>query len=277
MTTKDSMTKKSPPAKKTSPTFKYLLNDDFFPLTSSIVFLKADSESAASAYEEWMKSLRRPIERTLVSGELADLLPSLLPLQGWDGRLLFVPTKSDWTACFSNCWAAGPQTPALEYLACAYLKCVCVSICAVPGTNVGKYPEMKGRFIETAMNIVDPHNAPPPLYELRSILCCNNSYVVSNWIFKTQGKELSFEKPENYSAKRVKDRFTPELLEEYLLAMGIRAFDEHFYCAQGSDATLVDCDDFIGNVNRPEPMSLEERQKLIEGFSPYLEFRTKLS
>src|SRR5262249_42389236 len=53
------------------------------------------------------------------------------------------------------------------------------------------------------------------------------------WVFETSGDIQPYEKPEMYVARRVRDRFTPDLLEEYCRALGIRLFDEHFYGPKG--------------------------------------------
>jgi hypothetical protein len=44
-----------------------------------------------------------------------------------------------------------------------------------------------------------------------------------------EGDPLPFEKPEYYQARRVRDRFTDAMLEEYCRALGIDLFNENFY------------------------------------------------
>ncbi len=61
------------------------------------------------------------------------------------------------------------------------------------------------------------------------------------WTFEASGEPLPFEKPEKYKTKRIVDRFTPEMLEEYMAALGIRLFDPDFY---GHEGMLI---------NLPEP------------------------
>ncbi|GHT41970.1 hypothetical protein FACS189443_4430 [Planctomycetales bacterium] len=58
-------------------------------------------------------------------------------------------------------------------------------------------------------------------------------YVAKNdggkWIFHSSGEPLSFEKTEYYSNPKIRDRFTSQILDEYLKAMGINMLDEDFY------------------------------------------------
>src|SRR5262249_22196208 len=45
---------------------------------------------------------------------------------------------------------------------------------------------------------------------------------------------------EKYKAKRIRDRFTDDLLEEYCLALGIRLFDAEFYGPWGVLIEILD-------------------------------------
>ncbi|MCP3933559.1 MAG: hypothetical protein GY705_31210 [Bacteroidetes bacterium] len=49
------------------------------------------------------------------------------------------------------------------------------------------------------------------------------------WEFYQKGKPLSFEKVDNYNKRRIKDRFTEELLLEYLLSIGWNLREELFW------------------------------------------------
>lgn len=62
----------------------------------------------------------------------------------------------------------------------------------------------------------------------------------SRWSFKTTGIVQPFEKLEHYQAKRVKDRFSARLLEDYCKALGLRVFDGDFF---GPAALLIDIRD----------------------------------
>jgi hypothetical protein len=60
------------------------------------------------------------------------------------------------------------------------------------------------------------------------------------WSFELAGTEQPFEEPENYKKARIKDRFTLEMLDRYLRALGVRAFDHSFYLPQGTAAVLIE-------------------------------------
>src|SRR5262249_10075236 len=49
------------------------------------------------------------------------------------------------------------------------------------------------------------------------------------WRFEAYGSVLPFEQPERYKVRPIRKRFTPEMLEAYCSALGIRLFDERFY------------------------------------------------
>ena len=77
------------------------------------------------------------------------------------------------------------------------------------------------------------------------------------WIFETSGEPYDFEQIERYAAKRKRDRFTHEMLAEYLAHFGISAFDESFYLSPSECvAYLV----YIDGPLRPDikEYSLEE-------------------
>ena len=59
----------------------------------------------------------------------------------------------------------------------------------------------------------------------RSVSVIND---VRGWEFNTVGTVQDFEQAERYTASRIADRVTPELLEDYCRALGITLFDETF-------------------------------------------------
>jgi hypothetical protein len=49
------------------------------------------------------------------------------------------------------------------------------------------------------------------------------------WRFKASGEPLPFEELEQYTHRRIIDRFTCDMLQRYCAAVGIRLFDPEFY------------------------------------------------
>ena len=72
---------------------------------------------------------------------------------------------------------------------------------------------------------------------LRALSASNDG---GRWVFDESGEPFAFEKPEHYKARRVRDRFTFELLKEYLGHLGLSPFQEDFYLPGGAPAWLVE-------------------------------------
>ena len=60
----------------------------------------------------------------------------------------------------------------------------------------------------------------------RSIGAVNDG---GRWRFDANGELLDFERPEWYKTRQIRDRFTPEMLDEYLRHFGIQFFSPDFY------------------------------------------------
>lgn len=53
------------------------------------------------------------------------------------------------------------------------------------------------------------------------------------WVFHQEGEPLAFEDVAAYERRRIRDRFTSEMLEQYCAALGLRPFDDDFYLPSG--------------------------------------------
>ena len=49
------------------------------------------------------------------------------------------------------------------------------------------------------------------------------------WVFEQAGTPLPFEDTARYTARRIRDRFTFDMLERYLKELGLSPFEESFY------------------------------------------------
>jgi hypothetical protein len=65
----------------------------------------------------------------------------------------------------------------------------------------------------------------------RSLSATNDG---GRWVFVNEGAPLPFENTDAYRARSIRERFTPELLDRYLRALGISAFDPDFYSRHGT-------------------------------------------
>lgn len=88
-----------------------------------------------------------------------------------------------------------------------------------------KEAEGGGRYGSTALQVFDPQGE----YE-RTIFSTNDG---GKWVFEESGERYDFENVEAYKARLKKDRFTPEMLADYLENLGIKGFKPDFYSPKG--------------------------------------------
>jgi hypothetical protein len=60
----------------------------------------------------------------------------------------------------------------------------------------------------------------------RSIFAANDG---GQWKFAANGQPFAFEDSDRYKVRRIRDRFTPDMLDEYLRNFGIQFFSPDFY------------------------------------------------
>jgi hypothetical protein len=60
------------------------------------------------------------------------------------------------------------------------------------------------------------------------------------WVFDQVGEPFPFEQVERYQERRVRDRFTFDMLKDYLRHLGLSPFEEDFYLPEGAPAWLVE-------------------------------------
>ncbi len=212
-----------------------LLEDRWAPVTSEIGFLETSAVHAARVFTEWMAGLQdhrgTSVQARPVSGSLEQVLFSLLPLTNAERRRhLFIPTRSPWTAFVDNGWQGTDASSRMAHMA-RTLGCRGMRVVAVPHTLRGN----KGRYGAVMFEVFNP-NQEGPRY-LRALGASNDG---GHWVFDESGEPFPFEKPERYLARKVRDRFTFDMLKEYLHHLGLSPFDEHFYLPPGEPAWLVE-------------------------------------
>jgi hypothetical protein len=218
--------------------FKYLLDNSFAPVTFDIGFIDVETGDVARKFIEWQELIQKKRGVSLasrrISGELADILRVLEPLTSIERRRhLFVPTNSNWSAYFDNGWRGGDPASVIATL-CELHGHRGVRASCVPHKPSKVNGGSQGSVV---LEVYGPKGLPI-LNTERSIFAAYNG---SKWEFGTHGKPLPFENIAAYEAKRVRDRFTPELLQKYLGELGIDAFNLEYYCAdKGTPAVLVE-------------------------------------
>ncbi len=219
---------------------KLLFDDQLAPITSTIGFLEIDTRLAAAAFERWHKPLweRRGLHLTTreIAGDLKTVLLSLLPLNIVEQRRhLFIPTRSRWTAYIENDAHGTDAASTMSYLA-QQIGCRGLRVTAVPNTIRRHEDKWQGRYGATVLEVYGPESIINFSNCVRAISALNDG---GRWSFDTVGIPLPFEDLERYKARRVRDRFTPELLRDYLAALGLRPFEEDFYWPEGH-ATFIE-------------------------------------
>ena len=214
-----------------------LLDDRWAPVTSEMGFLEAGAEHAARAFAAWQAGLfvSRGITvevRSVPVGFLEQAFSSLLPLTDAERRrYLFIPTRSPWTAYVDNGWRGTDVMGPVSYMA-QVLGCRGLRVAAVPNT----LRKDKGRYGIVALSVYGPHRTAWLNY-VRTLGASNDG---GRWVFDQSGEPFPFEKLEQYQARRVRDRFTFDMLKDYLLHLGLSPFEEDFYLPRGAPAWLVE-------------------------------------
>ncbi|HVG61569.1 MAG TPA: hypothetical protein VNA24_23620 [Hyalangium sp.] len=213
-----------------------LLEDRWAPVTSEMGFLELGAEQAAQAYATWAREVMTPrgitVEVLPVTGTLEQVLSSLLPLtSGERRRHLFIPTHSAWTAYVADQWtgtdAASPMSAMARRLSIRGLRVV-----AVPHTLRGN----QGRYGAVMLEVYGPEQPGKISNTVRALGASNDG---GRWVFDQSGEPFPFEQVEQYQARRVRDRFTFEMLKDYLRHLGLAPFEEDFYMPPGSCAWLI--------------------------------------
>ena len=207
---------------------KYLLDNTLAPLTFNSGFLEAPLDVVGRAYARWQRMILHRVKAVPVDLPLADALRQLEPLDTGSQRVLFLSTQGRWTACFDNGAMGGNPSTFVGVLA-ERVRCRGVACGCIPATLTRRDAGKPGTWGAVKFTLFGA--------EKRDFLNIERSVSVINdvrgWEFKTIGKVQDFEQVERYEAKRVADRFTPEMLAEYCRSLGINLFDEHFYGGSG--------------------------------------------
>ena len=206
-----------------------LLSDRLAPITSSIGYLNVPLDTAAAGLLAWRRGLYGRVHARPVEGPLPRLIHHLEPLTGGSrSRELLVATRSpEWTAFF-DCLLTGTDADTAVGQLCLSLGCKGVSLATVPHT-LGTGLEPQGRYGAVQMTLYGPLRTDW-LNRVRSISVAHDG---SRWRFDADGTEQDFETPSAYTRRKIKDRFTSDMLAEYCAALGIEPFDEAFYGPAG--------------------------------------------
>jgi hypothetical protein len=185
------------------------------PLTNNLAFLNAPFERVVSAAREWLEP-QGSDPPALFNASFDEAIRRLFPLTHW--RKLFMECKFGWTAVFKDVDDV-PEGP----IGTLSRKLRCYGV-------IGTYYPFKGEDSFATWGAVQLR-----FYEDHDTDFLNTGRSISvsegedGWEFHQNFQPFPFEKTEDYRNPRIKDRFTPEMLVEYLAHLGIDAVDSSKY------------------------------------------------
>lgn len=187
------------------------------PVTSDFGLIRAPLERVLAELQSWHTSIGIVYSRTNITSSLDDAFESLLPLAESKMRRLFVATHSDWVACFQNGIQGSDPFPAMSYLA-KRVEALTMRVCCT--TDTAKHPSV-------IWEVYAPESlgGKPPLGYRRSIAASNDG---GRWVFEESGERFPFEQVARYAERLKRDRFTSEMLRDYLKEFGVRLFADEF-------------------------------------------------
>ncbi|HEY4269269.1 MAG TPA: hypothetical protein VGM94_13870 [Galbitalea sp.] len=235
---------------------KTFMDEFYAPITSRIGFLELPFDECLARLREWNESLytwvkvRRP--KTTFPEALNDLQPLVY---GSRPRELLV-AAGRWTACFdSRAMGTDPES----FVGHLSKEALCQGLIVASSAPSPKEPGVRRRNGLVGFTLFGPLETDW-MNEVRTVSVADNDKKAS---FFASGTEQWFEDPDAYLSRRVRDRFTPELLERYCRALGIDVFNPDFY---GPECALVESS-MVPRPDRVEPSIAEGARVVVEAAS----------
>jgi hypothetical protein len=207
--------------------FKQLLDGYYYPVTQSYGFLAAPFEDVVTGYWKWTCNnpyFKNPqdyyLKPRFIDCSLCEGLDMLDPI-GYP-QTLFCETRSKWTAFFVSGCELG--TSALAY----YINCQGVTVTLIEDTHDRKTDSGNHGCIR--LEVFRDARRTKFVYGTERLLYVSKLDGGRKWRFCSLGEPYSFENVKCYSNPKITKRFTPQMLNTYLNAMGIDMLDENFYC-----------------------------------------------
>ena len=209
---------------------------DFFlrryaPTTNFMAFFETPYDELVDFIVQWerkrdvVNDRRVPVRKIDIGGTWEQRLNSLLPLNR--SKVMVSETQSNWCVYVNN----SPNGTDL-YADPPYL-CEKLGVREIAVTLVRDIPKIKPGSIQFLYK--DYTRAEKVLSATGTGWCDQfpRRYIAahheSRWEFVDQGEPLPFEEVEQYQARRIKDRLTPEMVERYCSHFSIDLFNPDFY------------------------------------------------
>jgi hypothetical protein len=194
-----------------------LLGGRFEPVTDSFGFLRAPLPGLAGFFDRWLNGLRPTVHRAF-QAELATALGQLG--NGRDSRVLLAETRSEWVAVFVD-----RRDSFLSEVYHPVRTIPCRGLCVRWFPHTIDQDRQQGHYGAVTFQTLADHPTDFLSVERSVDLGCYER----GWKFSASGPVLPFEQTERYSARKIRDRFTPEMLDAYCRALGIEVFRADFY------------------------------------------------
>lgn len=219
--------------------------EEWHPVTYDYGLIHAPIDEVVRTFLDWQASLGLEHSLREITTDLATGLRALPPLSAGKRRRLFVATESEWVGCFQSGIDGSDPFPAMSFLA-GRMQVLAMRVCSTPEGS--KWPA-------TIWEVYAPESlgGRPPLHYRRAICAANDG---GRWVFGQSGDPYEFENLAIYDRPRKRDRFTRQVLQEYLAHFDIDAFaDDFFVVSKDSPALLLERP---ARANEPPEFDLEE-------------------
>jgi hypothetical protein len=225
---------------------RVVLGGGLWPIGQLVGFVEAPFETVVEEMRSWKRSLGAHWrEQMFEDAPLVQQLASLAPLEAPWTRELLVATQGAWTAHFSNDLGGGDSWPRVSYLG---------DVLAARWVVASHTPPEQYPYPSTQLWLGGPEGEPP-LHFLRTVAA--GIFDSGRWQFEARGPVQSWEQPARYGERRIRDRFTREMLLRYLAALGIDADEPGFY----GDGVRFQERALWHWYRRPRRLSIEEARR----------------
>jgi len=187
-----------------------MLASECQPITFAFGLLEAGLEAVAGELRSWYGQQPAGHRLVPVTGSLPALLRQLEPLSAPSFKRLWVSTSSNrWrTAYFDGFINGGDPFPPVSYLATRL---------SVHGVTVTSQPDSRRCYGANKLELYGPRTTE----WLNLVWCVAAFNDGGRWVWRHVGSERPFEEPAAYESRRVKARFTPDMLRRYCGALEI--------------------------------------------------------
>lgn len=181
----------------------------WWPVTQDFGLIRADVAAVAAMRAAQFADAGMQVTTTIVSDRLEDCLARLVPLSPAATREIYLATGFGWTAFFANgARGSDPSLPMVQLSRA--LGVTALRICVSP--EGARYPAV-------ILEVYDGPEAGGSTDGYRRSIAA--SHDGGRWVFAQSGTPFGFEDTTSYGARRVRDRFTAEMLWSCLAGLGV--------------------------------------------------------